>query len=443
MNTPRLISLTALLALCARGDNWPSFRGVDGHGIGTGSPPTTWNIKSGENISWKVEIEGLSISSPIIWGDQVFMTTAVGTDPNPEFKHDPTWGYRILREKDEQEWKLICLDKNSGKRLWEKVSFRGKPRQGRHSESTYANPTPVTDGTNVVAMFGSQGIYCYTLEGKLKWKKDLGALIGAPSNNQKLDWGYSSSPIIHRGEVILQCDNPRNGYVLVLNVENGKDRLRFARRGTATWATPSVATHDGRDLILCNGYKNAGAYDLKTGRVIWTFEGRGDIPVPRPLVSDGLVFITAAHGGRSLHAVDLGAEGDITPTPGDSKLPKGMRWWSGRQGSYIPTPLIHEGILYVCNERGLVSAFEAKTGKSIYQSRIVPGRGAMAYSSPVLAGGHIYVPNNEGKVHVLAAGRKFRHVGTIDMKEQIMASPAVSEEKLYLRTRRFLYCIGN
>ncbi|MFT4688821.1 MAG: outer membrane protein assembly factor BamB [Limisphaerales bacterium] len=440
---PMILVGSQLLAgtgmLCA--NDWPSFRGKNGDGIGTGSLPIRWDVKSGDNVLWKSPVEGLSISSPIVFEDRVYVTTAVGTDPDPEFKPDPTWGYRILRETDEQEWKILCLDAKSGRRLWERTAYRGQPKQGRHSESTYANPTPATDGTNLVTMFGSQGLYCHSLDGVLRWKKDLGSLPGAPSDNQKLDWGYSSSPIIHRGEVIVQCDTPSDGYVAVFDIETGRERIRIARTGTTTWATPTACRHDGRDILICNGYRNTAAYDLKTGQELWSLHGRGDIPVPRPVISGRTVYISSAHGGRSLYAVDLSATGVLTPDPSDD-LPAGLKWWSGRQGSYIPTPLVHEGIVYVANERGMITALEADNGAQIYQSRIVPGRGTMAYASPVLAGGKIYAPNNAGKIYVLKTGRQFKLLATNDMKEQTMATPAISDGRLFIRTRRHLYCIG-
>jgi len=436
------LAATLLSTSCGMAGDWPSFRGADGSGIGDGKPPVEWDVARGRNVWWQQEIEGLALSSPIIWGDRVFLTTAVGAERNPEFKPDPSWGYRILRERDEWAFKLICLDKNSGRRLWERVVFHGVPKQGRHSQSSYANPTPVTDGTNVVASFGSHGIYCHDLSGEHRWTVELGTLSGAPSDNPQLDWGYSSSPIIHGDRVIVQCDMADRAFVAVLDLATGREVLSVNRRGTATWSTPTVARVEGRDLLICNGHRNAAAFDLKTGERIWWLSGRGDIPVPRPILHRDSVILTAAHGGRSVHSVRLDAQGDLTPVPGSRELPAGLNWWSPRQGSYIPTPLIVDDVLYVADERGILTALNANSGETIYAERLAAGRGGMCYGSPVTAGGLIFIPQNDGQLHVFRAGRRFRKVATHDFGEELVTSPAIAEGRLFVRTRRHLYCIG-
>lgn len=423
-------------------NNWPSFRGNNGDGIGTGDLPTEWNVKTGENIRWKKAIPGLAISSPIIWRDRLLLTTAVGSQTDPEFKHDPTWGYRILREQDEWQFKTLCLNRHTGKTMWEATAFTGKPKQGRHSESTYANPTPATDGTNIIVSFGSHGLFCYGFDGKLKWTRDLGQLSGAPSNNKSLDWGYSSSPIIHGNKVIVQCDTPQRAFIAILDLEKGKEIMSINRRGTTTWATPTVTRAGNRKLIICNGHKNASAFDLDSGKRIWWLSGRGDIPVPRPIIHGQTVILTSAHGGRGIHAIDVNATGELTPTPGADILPDGLRWWSSRKGSYIPTPLAYRGIIYVAAENGIVTALDASSGSQHYQERLNARRGGMAYGSPVTNGRHIYIPQNDGKVHVIGVGNKFKKTATNDMGESTMASPAITAGNLYLRTRHHLYCIS-
>ena len=442
MNRNKLTICLLLFAACATANNWPSFRGRNGDGIGSGKLPSTWNVKTGENIRWKKRVPGLAISSPVIWGNRLFLTTAAGSQTNPEFKHDSTWGYRILREKDEWHFKTLCLNKSNGEQIWEATAFVGKPKQGRHSESTYANPTPATDGTNLVVSFGSHGIYCYGIAGKLRWKRDLGPLSGAPSDNKTLDWGYSSSPIIHEGKVILQCDTPLRAFIAVLDIRDGKELFSINRRGTTTWSTPSIARNEQRTLIICNGHKNASAFDLASGERIWWLSGRGDIPVPRPIIHGKTVILTAAHGGRGIHAVDLNATGELTPTPGSAVLPRGLKWWSARKGSYIPTPLAHDGIIYVAAENGIVTALDSKTGTQHYQERLNARRGGMAYGSPVTDSERVYIPQNDGKIHVIATGPQFKKIATNQMGESSMATPAISSGNLYIRTRHHLYCIS-
>ena len=442
MRVPPILLALTLLSPGAVADNWPSFRGVNGAGMGAGDPPAEWDVAAGKNIRWSAAIEGLSLSSPIVWGDRLFLTTAVGSRGDPEFKQDPSWGYRILREEDVWEFKLICLDKHSGRRVWESTCFKGVPKQGRHSQSSYANPTPATDGTNVVASFGSHGVYCFDFAGSRRWKVDLGLLSGAPSDNPQLDWGYSSSPIIHEDRVIIQCDTPERAFVAVLDLDSGKEVLAINRQGSTTWSTPTVARFDGRDLVICNGHGNTAAYDLRDGEMVWWLRGRGDIPVPRPVIHGDSVIITAAHGGRGVHSVRLSARGDLTPVPGSKSVPPGLSWWSARQGSYIPTPLVVDDILYLADERGILSALDVVTGKPHYTERLDDGRGGMSYGSPVAAGGRLYIPRNDGHLHVVRTGRRFEKIATNDLLEELMTSPAVSGGCLFFRTRHHLYCVG-
>lgn len=438
-----LISLGALLATTASApaNNWPSFRGPEGSGIGTGSPPTTWNIATGENIAWKADIEGLALASPIIWGDRLFLTTAVSSKADPKFAPDPSFGYDIQREKETWGWKVLCLDKKTGRRVWEKTAHSGVPKNGRHSESTHANPTPATDGSSLIALFGSEGLFCYGLDGSLNWKTDLGNLSAAPDGHPKLEWGFSSSPIIFKDRVLVQCDVQGGCFVAVIDLKTGKELRRIKRDDVPTWATPNAFTHDGRDLIICNGYRNAAAYDLQSGDRIWWYRGRGDVPVPRPIFAHGLIYMTAAHGGRNVLAVQSDAKGDLTPTV-DSPNPRGLAWFTGRKGSYIPTPIVVGSTFFMPNERGVIAAFDAKTGELFYEKRIVPGRGGSYYASPVAADGRIYITANNGDIHVVKAAREFEKLATNRMNEPAMATPAISDGRLFVRTRSRLYCIG-
>ena len=405
-------------------------------------PPTTWNINTGEGIQWKVPVEGLALASPIIWGDKLFLTTAVGENSNPKFEPDPTFGYGIQREKDVWQWKVICFDKLSGRRLWERVAHEGTPQHGRHSESTHANATPATDGTNIVTMFGSEGLFCYGMNGALRWKTDLCLLSASPDGHPDLEWGYSSSPIIHNDKVILQCDVQGGCFISVVDLKSGKELKRIPRADVPTFATPNVHTVSGRDQVICNGYKEVAAYDLESGQKIWWFQSRGDMPVPRPVFAHNLIYITSAHGGRNLLAIRPEAVGNLAPARRNEPNPAGIAWYNERQGSYIPTPIVYEGILYVPNERGVMAAFEPTTGAEFYEERIVARQGGSYYASPVAASGKIYVTANNGDIHVIRAGRRFKKLATNEMEEPTMATPAISAAQLYIRTRSQLYCIG-
>lgn len=440
----RLIFAAACLLLPAGllAENWPSFRGPNGSGLGDGEPPTSWNLKAGSNVTWAATIEGLANSSPIIWEDRVFLTTAVSESANPKFETDPTWGYGIVDGDEPWTWKVICLEKQSGKRLWDKTAHRGVPKQKRHTEATQANCTPVTDGHHVVAMFGSEGMFCYTLEGELVWKVDFGLLRSAPENAPHLEWGFSSSPIIYQDKVIMQCDVVGNGFVAVLDLKSGRELLRIKRNDMPTWATPTVYDGKGQPQIICNGYKQIASYDLVSGKENWHLSGRGDIPVPRPVVADGLVYLTSNHKGRAIYAVDPSAQGDLTPK-GEDQLPAGLVWWNSRLGSYLPVPLVVQGIVYVPDERGMISAFDAKTGQVYYsQQRWVEGEGARYYASPVAAGGNLYQPSLTGQIHVLRLGKQFERISSNPMEESCYATPAISDGKLFVRTRSHLYCLA-
>lgn len=438
---PALALVAAVIADAARAGNWPSFRGTRGDGQGEGNPPVVWNVDTGDNVIWQVPVEGLALSSPIIWGDRLFLTTAVGEAENPRFQQDPSFGYDIQREKDVWRWKVLCFDKRNGKRLWEKVAREGVPQNGRHSESTHANPTPTTDGANVVALFGSEGLYCHGIDGALKWKADLGRLGAAPDGHPELEWGFSSSPIIHKDAVLVQCDVQGGCFVAVVDLNTGKERRRIKRDDVPTFATPNAYSLNGRDFVVCNGYEEAAAYDLSSGEKAWWYRGRGDVPVPRPIFAHGLIYMTAAHGGRNLLAIRPDATGDVTPTV-DNPNPGGAAWVNGRQGSYIPTPIVVGDILHLPNERGVMAAFEARTGRLLYEQRLVPGRGGAYYASPVAADGRLYITQNNGDVHVIKTNRGFEKLATNSMGERTMATPAISEGRLFIRTRSRLYCLG-
>jgi outer membrane protein assembly factor BamB len=444
LDRARLVPFICLLlqAAEAMGQNWPSFRGPDGGGIGDGDTPVSWDIKSGSNVLWSAAIEGLANSSPIIWGDRVFLTTAVSSTANPKFETDPTWGFGIVDGDKPWTWKVICLEKSTGKRIWEKVAYTGLPKQKRHTEATQANCTPATDGRYVVAMFGSQGMFCYSIDGDLVWNVDFGVLRSGPHDMPSLEWGFSSSPIIADGKVIMQCDVLEKPFLAVLDLGTGKEVLRIARDDWPSWTTPTVLRVDAKPQVICNGYKHAGAYDLATGKEVWSLAGRGDIPVPRPIVWEGMIFLTSNHGGRCVYAINASAQGKLTPGT-DDKLPAGLAWWNSRLGSYLPTPLVYDGILFLPDERGMVSALDARTGQEHYkQQRWVEGEGARYYASPVAAGGKLYQANIPGTVHILHMGKEYEKLASNTMGETCYATPAISEGHLFVRTRSHLYCMG-
>jgi len=439
-------ALTALLfwSMCSVGwtaENWPQFRGRGGLGVGQGNPPTEWNVETAKNIAWKTSIPGLGHSSPIVWGDRVFLTTAVNADTeNPEVKTGWSGGAgESAEDSGDWSWRVLCLQLGSGKILWSKDALVGQPAFKRHLKATHANCTPATDGKHVVAFFGSQGLYCYDFEGQLLWSRDLGKLHSGPYDAPKLEWGFASSPIIHEGHVIVQCDCLNANFVSILDIATGKEIRRIDRKGeVATWSTPLVVGAKNHRQIVCNGYRQMAGYDFETGQKLWSIEGGGDVPVPTPLFAEGLIYITNGHARSHTYAVKPSAVGELNPT--DEKENPGLAWMQDRDGSYMPTPLVKAGLLYTCNDNGRLTVRNALSGDLVYRKRV--GRGSGTFSaSAVAAGGHLYFVNELGEVAVIKEGEEHQVVARNKMDEIVMATPAIAGDRLLIRTVDHLVCI--
>jgi outer membrane protein assembly factor BamB len=424
-------------------DNWPQFRGHGGLGIGSGNPPTEWDAQTGHNVAWKTPIPGLGHSAPIVWGDRVFLTTAVNSDTdNPVVATGWSGGAgESAKDSGDWTWQVMCLQLQTGKILWAKDARIGKPAIKRHLKASHANCTPATDGKFVVAFFGSEGLHCFDFEGRLIWKHDFGKLHSGPYDAPKLEWGFASSPIIHEGRVIVQCDCLNNNFVAILDIKTGKEIRRIDRQGeVATWSTPLIVSTADRQQIVCNGYHQMAGYDLTTGERIWHLNDGGDVPVPTPLFANGLIYLTNGHGHNPTYAIQPTAAGDLTPSDEEPKKP-GLAWWQSRDGSYIPTPLVTDTLLYTCNDNGRLAVRDAMSGDLIYRQRI--GVGSHTYSaSAVAAGGHIYFVSERGQVTVIAEGNAFQKVASNDMGEVVMATPAISGDRLLIRTVGNLYCLA-
>jgi len=432
--------LTFVVVDAGLAQNWPSFRGPNGSGVGNGDPPVKWDVESGKNVKWKTAVPGLAHSSPIIWGDRIFLTTAVCAD-NSEPDAKTGWLNGTgdsAPDSGEWIWMVLCLDRQDGRILWQKDAHKGEPRAARHLKATHANSTPATDGKHVVAFFGSEGLYCYDTSGKLLWKKDLGVFKCGPHKTD-LEWGFASSPIIHDGQVIVQCDALNTAFWAAFDLKTGTERKRIKRKEiTTTWCTPTVIESAGHAQLVCNGYKEMSGYDLSSGERLWTLRDGGDCPVPRPLVADGLIYLTNGHGRSPVFAIRADAKGDLTP---DSEAtPKGMAWWSPRGGSYMPTPLVMDGRLYVASDNGIMNVFDARNGKEIYRERI-PGGGTFS-ASVVAVKDRLYFVNEDGVVFVMKAGDSFSLLEKNAMNEVCMATPAISDGQLFIRGRGNLYCVG-
>ena len=415
--------------------HWPTFRGPNASGVADGFPtPTEWNVPAGKNVKWKTPIPGLGHSTPVIWGNRLFLTTAISGQKNPELKVGLYGDIHPVEDNTIHKWIVYCLDKRTGKILWERVAYKGVPKVKRHPKATHASSTPATDGEHVVAMFGSEGLYCYSIDGKLLWKKDFGVLDSGFFKMPEMQWDFGSSPVIFQDKVFIQCDVQKGSFVAAFSVKDGRELWRTPREEIPTWSSPTVYQSGGRTFVLVNGYKHIGGYDAATGKEIWRLSGGGDIPVPTPIVAHDLVFITSAHGPASpIYAIRLAASGDISLAENTTSSLY-VAWSVPRDGAYMITPLVYGDYLYSSKNNGVINCFEARSGNRVYQERL--GDGTTGFTaSPVAADGKLYFSSEDGDIYVVKAGSKFEVLAKNSMGEICMATPAISEGSLFFRTQ--------
>ena len=423
------------------GIDWPSFRGIQASGVSEGpGAPLKFDVKTGENVAWKTKIPGLGHSSPVIWGDVLCLTTAVSATGKGELKVGLYGDIAPAQDDGAHQWKVFCLDKQSGAVRWERTAREGPPRVKRHTKSTHANSTVALDAKHVVAMFGSEGLYAYDHAGQLLWSKDLGVLDSGFFRAPEAQWGFGSSPVIHEGRLVIQADVQKGGFLAAFDVATGKELWRTPREDVPTWSTPTVHTAAGAPQVVVNGWRQMAAYDLATGRQVWRLEGRGDIPVPTPVVGGGLAFLTSAHGGAATFAVRTDAEGDVSLPPGAASSDR-VAWSVEKDAAYMQTPLLYGDHLYVCRDNGVLTVFEARTGRRVYQQRL--GDGSTGFTaSPVASAGRVYFTSEDGDVFVLRAGPEFELLARSSLGETSLASPALSEGRLFLRARNHVVAVG-
>jgi len=420
---------------------WPQFRGPQASGVATSVPAVTaWNIETGKNIRWRTPIPGLSHASPIVWNDRVFVATAVAPG-KADLKVGLYGDIASASDQVEHEWRLLALEKASGKIVWDRLGHKAVPRVKRHTKASHCNSTPATDGQRLVAIFGSEGLFGFDLNGALLWKKDLGPMDSGFFQVKSAQWGFASSPVIHDDKVVVLVDVQTNLFLAVFALADGKELWRTPRKDVPTWSTPTVAKVGEQSQVLVNGWHHTGAYDFATGREIWRLDGGGDIPVPTPIVSHGFAYFTSAHGrSRPMRAVRLEAKGDITP-PDPGATNAAIAWAHARQGNYMQTPIVVGDLLYGCSDSGVLTCFDAKTGAIQYSERLVSG-GQGFTASPVSDGRHLYFASELGNVFVVPASRKFSVAATNSLGETCMATPALNEGALFFRTREHLVAIG-
>lgn len=420
-------------------NQWPQFRGLWGRGfVENAKTATTWNVETGEHIKWKSAIPGLGHSCPVIWGNYLFVTTAVNTTNSESLKVGLYGDIDEANDSVVNEFKVYCLDKASGKIIWERVAHKGIPKSKRHTKASQANCTPSTDGKYLVVHFGSEGLYCYDFSGNLIWKKDMGILAPGPYTDPGVEWGYASSPVIYKDRIIVQCDIPKTPYITALDLATGREIWKTSRGDeVSTWCTPAIFSKDGKTQVIANGFNHICGYDFESGKEIWKLSNGGDAPAPAPVVANDLIYLNSAHGKFSpIFAVRPNAIGDIT-LASDSTKNQYIAWSIKRGGAYMQTPLIYNGYLYNLQVNGQLMCFDAMTGELKYKDSLKEAFTA----SGIAADGKIYFSSEEGNIFVVQAGPEFKLLSKNALKDICMATPAISENTIYFRTQHFLIAV--
>ncbi len=446
----KMILLTAMLltgavSALAQANNtaqtqWAQWRGPAHNGVARGDAPTTWSDK--QNIRWQAKLPGRGHSTPVIWGNRIFLTTAVPTSPEglkaiPAVQAPaPGSGGRGgpgggVGGGVEHQLVVIALDRKTGKVVWQHSPKTAAPHEGYHRMyGSFASNSPVTDGKNVWAFFGSRGLYCYDMNGKLVWQKDFGVQM-----KMRLQFGEGGAPVLADDRLILLFDHDAGSFIVAVDKKTGKELWRTAREEVSTWTTPLVFEHAGGKQVVVSASKKVRSYDLMTGKLLWECGGLGVNVIPQPIYHDGVIYVMSGYVNPKLMAIKLGKEGDLTGT--DAVL------WTQTKGlSYTASPVFHEGKFYAVTDNGTVSCFDAKTGTPYYQQQRLP-KPYNLKASPVAANGKLYVPTEDGDVVVVKLGEKYEVVATNSMPDQLfLASPVVLDGEMFLRSQNTLYCIS-
>jgi outer membrane protein assembly factor BamB len=420
---------------------WTSFRGYMSSGVlDNANLPESFDLSKMINIKWKTEIPGLGLSSPIIWDNKIFITSAISQADRDGFRPGIYGDISPVRDSSIHEWKVYCIDKNTGRFIWDRTAYKGIPKMKRHPKSTHANTSVATDGKYVVAFFGSEGLFCYDMNGNLLWQKSFGLLKSVYFAVKSAEWEFASSPIIYNGILIVQCDVLENSFVAAYDVRTGKEQWRTQRDEYPGWCTPNVYKNDGKTYIALNGYKHRGGYDLETGKEVWKMSGGGDIQIPTPIVGNNLIYFNSAHGGSSpIIAVKTSAAGDISLKENENAN-AGIQWRLPRGGSYMHTLLLYKNHLYNVSWNGVVVCLDPLTGKEIFNAKL--GKTKSFIASPVASDGKIYIVDEEGTVYILQDGDSFNLLAEIPLSDICLTAPAITDGMIIFRTQKYLIAAG-
>ena len=412
---------------------WPQFRGPQGSGIADlQGVPVRWNAADGEGIAWEVPLPGLGVSSPIVWEDRVYVVIAASLTEDSEFRIGLYGDVAPVQNDSEHRWELRAFDLTSGAPVWATELRRGTPKTRRHTKSSQANATPVTDGERIVTLLGSMGVLtCHDLEGNLLWERDVGVLNSGWFYDPDYQWGHASSPVIHDGAAIVLADVHGDAFLGAFDLEDGEPLWRTPRDEVSTFSTPFVHDAGGTAEVVVNGTVIRG-YDAATGAERWRLGPNSEIPISVPLLGDGLLFVQAGYPPiRPIYAIRPGMEGDLSLAPGEDSS-EAIAWSKNRGGVYIPSPIFYRGILYLGANNGRLSAYDAETGARLYRARI-GGVGGSYAASPFAADGRLYFTTEEGETFVVRAGREYELLAKNSVDRIVMASPAASGGVLVIR----------
>jgi len=439
--TARLLLLILFWAMVAGAQHWPSFRGERALGVVENAQlPSSWDVDSSRNVAWKTPIPGLAHSSPIVWGERIFLTTAVSSNPDTVLQFPLKGELDRRTDVSRHQHRILALDRATGKIVWDKVAYEGVPRVARHPHNSYASATPATDGEHVVAFFGSEGLYAFDFSGRLLWKQDLGVLDQAAFDMPDYKWGYASSPIIYKTLAIVQCDQMKGSFIAAFDIETGKLAWRVERDALPSWSTPGIYEGSRGAELIANGTEYIRGYDPLSGKELWQLKGTSMISVPTPFVAHDLIFVFTGYYRfiQPIYAIKPGCKGDITP-PKQATSTSGITWTTQKGAPYLNTPLVYGDYLYVMGNTGILVCYRARTGERIYQRRV--GEGGYFTASPVGGGGKLYFTNEDGDVFVVKAGPEYELLAENHMGEVTMATPAVSGDMLLYRTIHYLIAL--
>jgi outer membrane protein assembly factor BamB len=407
----------------------------------TARPPDRWSAT--DNILWKTELPGRGWSSPIVWGHRVVVTTCVTTGQEREARKglylEDVDANKYPKDSDIHQWKVFCLDLNSGRVLWERVAHAAVPAKVHHIKNSLASETAATDGQRIYAYFGNVGLFCYDMEGKLLWSR-----LVAPTET-RYGWGTATSPIVYRDRVYVVNDNEEGSYVLVLDKVTGDEVLRIDRDEKTNYATPFVWENELRTELVTSGIGWTRSYDLQ-GKLLWQLKGKSILAIPTPFAQFGNLYLAAGHvvwGENPMYAVRPGASGDISL--GENETTSDYIAWSQQKaGPYHPTPLVCDDTLYVLYDRGFLAAYDAKSGREIYPRKRIPN-GTAFTSSPWAYDGKLFCLNEDGVTFAIQTGPEFEilHTNRLADDDMGMATPVIVGDKLLIRTGPRMYCVGS